>query len=156
LRPRQRGSGVLLADTYLGFDFGLRRIGVAAGQRVTATASPVETVRADNGDPDWTRLDAIVADWAPVGLVVGIPLLTDGRAQPMTRRARRFAAALGARYALPVHEADERLSSRAARELLADGRAAGARGRTRKGDLDRMAATLILEHWLQADAHDAD
>ncbi|MDZ7828435.1 MAG: Holliday junction resolvase RuvX [Halofilum sp. (in: g-proteobacteria)] len=145
-----------MPDTYLGFDFGLRRIGVAAGQRITASASPVDTLRADDGEPDWSRLDSIVADWKPSALVVGIPLLTDGKPQPMTRRARRFAEHLRTRYRLPVHEADERLSSRAARELIADGRAAGARGRTRKGDLDRIAATLILEHWLQADAHDAD
>lgn len=145
-----------MADTYLGFDFGLRRIGVASGQRVTVSASPIDTVRADNGAPDWARLDAIMAEWAPAALVVGIPLLTDGKPQPMTRSARRFAEALRTRYELPVHEADERHSSRAARELIADGRAAGARGRTRKGDLDRIAATLILEHWLQANAHDAD
>ncbi|MDX1610698.1 MAG: Holliday junction resolvase RuvX [Halofilum sp. (in: g-proteobacteria)] len=145
-----------MAETFLGFDFGLRRIGVAAGQRVTASANPVATVPAREGDPDWDQVDALVTEWRPGGLVVGIPLLTDGREQPLGRRARRFAAALRERYGLPVHEADERLSSRAARELIAERRAAGARRRTRKGDVDRIAATLILEHWLQADAPDVD
>lgn len=142
--------------TYLGFDFGLRRIGVAAGQLVTASASPVGVVPARDGEPDWQRLDAIVVEWDPTALVVGVPLLTDGREQPLSRRARRFAAALQHRYELPVHEADERLSSRAARDLIAARRSAGARRRTRRGDVDRMAATLILEHWLQAQAPDVD
>lgn len=142
--------------TYLGFDFGLRRIGVAAGQLVTASASPVDVVPARDGEPDWQRLDAIVVEWDPTALVVGVPLLTDGREQPLSRRARRFAAALQHRYELPVHEADERLSSRAARDLIAARRSAGARRRTRRGDVDRMAATLILEHWLQAQAPDVD
>ena len=145
-----------MAQTYLGFDFGLRRIGVAAGQLVTASASPVAVIPAREGDPDWQRLDALVVEWDPVALVVGIPLLTDGTEQPLGRRARRFAAALQRRYDLPVHEADERLSSRAARELIAERRSAGARRRTRRGDIDRMAATLILEHWLQAQAPDVD
>lgn len=145
-----------MGDTYLGFDFGLRRIGVAAGQRVTASAGPVATIPARGGEPDWQRLDAIIAEWRPAALVVGVPLLTDGSEQPLARRARRFAAALASRYSLPVHEADERLSSRAARELIAGDRAAGTRRRTRKGDVDRMAATLILEHWLQANASNVD
>lgn len=145
-----------MAETFLGFDFGLSRIGIACGQRITASASPLTTIGARDGEPDWARLDALVAEWAPAALVVGVPLLTDGRPQPMTRSARRFAGRLRERYQLPVHEADERLSSRAARELIADGRASGARGRTRKGDLDRIAATLILEHWLRADPDDAD
>lgn len=144
------------ADTYLGFDFGLRRIGVAAGQRITASAGPVAVIRAQDGEPDWARLDAIIAEWQPAALVVGVPLLSDGSEQLLSRRARHFATTLETRYALPVHEADERLSSRAARELIADGRAAGTRRRTRKGDVDRMAATLILEHWLQAGAPDVD
>ena len=145
-----------LGDTYLGFDFGLRRIGVAVGQRVTASANPVTVIPARNGEPDWQRLDALVGEWKPAALVVGVPLLTDGREQPLSRRARRFAAALQHRYDLPVHEADERLTSRAAREWIAARRSAGTRRRTRRGDVDRMAATLILERWLQARAHDVD
>ena len=142
--------------TYLGFDFGLRRIGVASGQLVTASANPVTVIPAHDGEPDWQRLDRVVAEWDPSALVVGVPLLVDGSEQPLSRRARRFAAALGRRYDLPVHEAEERLSSRAAREVIAARRAAGARRRTRRGDVDRMAATLILENWLQAQAPDVD
>ena len=137
-----------MTQTYLGFDFGLRRIGIAAGQSVTGSASPVTTVAARDGTPDWAVIDAAVRDWAPDALVVGVPLLMDGGEQPVTRRARQFARALGRRYTLPVHEADERLSSAAASGLIADARERGSRRRTRKGDIDRIAATLILERWL--------
>lgn len=145
-----------MTDTFLGFDFGLRRIGVAVGQRLTGSAAPVDTVAARDGGPDWQHLDRIVADWRPSALVVGIPLHTDGSNQAMARRARRFADQLGQRYGLRVHEADERLTSHAAGELIAGARAQGLRRRTRKGDVDRIAATLILEHWLAARGADGD
>lgn len=137
-----------MAGTFLGFDFGLRRIGVAAGQSLTASASPAGTVPARDGEPQWERIDALVAEWRPEALVVGIPLHLDGSEQPLTARARAFARALGARYGLAVHEADERLSSYAAEGLIADARRSGGRRRTRRGDVDRIAACLILERWL--------
>lgn len=137
-----------MSRSFLCFDYGDRRIGVAAGQAITGSASPVATVAAQASTPDWQAVDSAVADWRPDALVVGIPLLLDGKEQPLTKRARAFAEALARRYGLPVHEADERLSSAAAEQLLADARAQGGRRRTRKGDVDRIAACLILEHWL--------
>lgn len=137
-----------MAATYLGFDFGLRRIGVAAGQSVTGSASPVTLVAARDGHPDWAAIDAAVAEWRPDALVVGVPVLLDGTEQAVTHAARRFVRRLRGRYGLPVHEADERLSSAAAAGVLADARQSGGRRRTRKGDVDRIAATLILERWL--------
>ena len=137
-----------MATTYLGFDFGLRRIGVAVGQSITGSASPVTVVTARDGRPDWTTVDAVVAEWQPDALVVGVPVLLDGTEQAVTHAARRFARRLRARYRLSVHEADERLSSAAAEGLIADARESGGRRRTRKGDVDRIAATLILERWL--------
>jgi len=144
--PERAGAGA--SQTFLGFDFGLRRIGVATGQAITCSASPVATVPARDGEPDWAEIDALVAEWHPDALVLGVPLLMDGREQPLTARARRFGRALAARYGLAVHEADERLSSSAAETLISDARASGRRRRTRKGDVDRIAATLILERWL--------
>jgi putative Holliday junction resolvase len=141
-----------MAMTYLGFDFGLRRIGIAAGQSITGSASPVTTVSARDGAPDWQAVDAVVREWGPDALVVGVPVLMDGSEQDLTRRARRFARSLGQRYGLTIHEADERLSSASATGLIADARERGQRARTRKGDVDRIAATLILERWL-AHAH---
>jgi putative holliday junction resolvase len=144
------------ATRFLGFDFGQARIGVASGQRVTASASPLATIPARAGEPDWARIDRLIADWQPDALVVGIPVHLDGTEQPLTRAARRFAERLRERYGLPVHPAEERLSSRAAREAIADGRRAGAGRRTRKGDVDRMAARLILEQWLATRETDDD
>jgi putative Holliday junction resolvase len=137
-----------MTRTYLGFDFGLRRIGIATGQTVTGSASPVGVASATDGRPDWRVIDAAVREWVPDALVVGVPLLMDGTEQAVTHRARRFARQLAGRYALPVHEADERMSSAQATQLITDARQSGGRRRTRKGDVDRIAATLILERWL--------
>ena len=137
-----------MTQTVLGFDFGLRRIGIASGQTITGSASPVAVAAATDGRPDWNTIDTAVREWAPDALVVGVPLLMDGTEQPVTHRARRFARQLAGRYGLPVHEADERLSSAQASQLLSDARQSGGRRRTRKGDVDRIAATLILERWL--------
>lgn len=133
---------------YLGFDFGRRRIGVAAGQAITQSANPIDTVPAREGAPEWNRLDRIVANWEPEALVVGIPLHMDGTAQPETDHARAFAQSVRQRYGLPVYEADERLSSREAHSAIVSHRQQGQRRRTRKGDIDRMAASIILERWL--------
>ena len=138
-------------ETFLAFDYGERRIGVAVGQSVTGTASPLSTVGVHGGEPDWASIDGIVAAWRPDGLVVGEPLHMDGRPQPMTRRARRFRHALRSRFGLPVHAADERLTTVEARAELAERgafRGSGARGRGRRGIDHPVAARIILESWL--------
>ena len=136
-------------DTFLAFDYGERRIGVAVGQSVTGTASPLVTVEVRRGEPDWVSIDGIVADWKPDGLVVGEPLHMDGRPQPMTRYARRFGHALRSRYGLPVHAADERLSTVEARaELAARGAFRGTGAGRRRGIDHPIAARVILESWL--------
>ena len=137
-------------ETFLGFDYGERRIGVAVGQSVTGTASPLATVGVRAGEPDWSSIDGIVSDWKPAGLVVGEPLHMDGRPQPMTRRARRFSHALRSRFGLPVHTADERLSTVEARaELAARGAFRGAGGGRPRHEIDHpVAARIILESWL--------
>ena len=135
--------------TFLAFDYGERRIGVAVGQSVTGTASPLATVAVREGEPDWASIDGIVADWKPDGLVVGEPLQLDGRPQAMTRHARRFGHALRSRFGLPVHAADERLSTVEARaELAARGAFRGRNGRRRNGIDHPVAARIILESWL--------
>ena len=138
-------------ETFLAFDYGERRIGVAVGQSVTGTASPLVTVGVREGEPDWACIDGIVADWKPDGLVVGEPLHLDGRPQPMTRRARRFQHALRSRFGLPVHAADERLSTVEARaELAARGAFRGSEARRRCVMDHPVAARIILESWLGA------
>lgn len=131
----------------LAFDFGLRRIGVAAGQSITRSATPVTTLAANDGQPDWSQVDRLLAQWRPDRLVVGLPYTMRGDEQPITQRARAFAAALEQRYARPVHVVDERLSSKEAEARLRDLRQQG-RKRVRREDIDCAAACVILESWL--------
>ena len=126
--------------TLLGFDFGERRIGVAVGQTLTGTATPLTTLPARDGTPDWERIAALVREWQPDALVVGLPLNMDGSEQTLTARARRFGNRLRARVALPLHFADERLSTREARDR--EGGTAPREGR------DALAAQVILEGWM--------
>ncbi len=137
------------AVSALAFDFGLRRIGVAAGQSITGSAAPLAVVPAQDGSPDWAALDRLVKEWAPDRLVVGLPYNMDGSEQDITRRARRFAEELGRRYPQSVHTVDERLSSREAETRLKELRQRGRRRITR-ADVDCTAACVILESWFHA------
>ena len=124
--------------TLLGLDFGLKHIGVAVGQTITRSATPMTTVGAVDGRPDWTALDALIGEWQPERLIVGLPLNMDGTLSDMAKRAQRFANRLNARYGLPVEMRDERLTSQEARSLSDDPDARHA-----------IAAQLILEAWLE-------
>lgn len=129
----------------LGFDFGTRRIGVASAQAITATASPLRPIPARDGIPDWDALDALLAEWKPEALVVGLPLNMDDSESELSHLARKFARRLHARYRLPVFMCDERLSSHSARGLLMDLK--GQR-RGKLPSLDSTAAVFIAEAWL--------
>ncbi len=129
-------------ETLLGFDYGRRRIGIAVGQEITGTATPLGTVTARDGVPDWKRISALIEEWQPARLVIGLPRHADGSNSDMTRAARKFAQQLEARYRLPVTTMDERLSSHAAAELQRE--RAGSPG----SDLDAIAAQIILQDWL--------
>ena len=120
--------------SFLAFDFGTRRVGVATGNSLTRTATPLTTVSAE-GEARMAKIGALIAEWRPTALVVGVPRHPDGVAHANTERARRFGRELNARFGLPVHEVDERYTTTAAR-------ADGAR------DLDAAAAALILEQFL--------
>ncbi len=134
--------------TVLGFDFGTRRIGVAAGNTITGQAQALSAVQS-NGGPDWTALARLVAEWRPQLLVVGLPLSADGSAQAITNQARAFMADLATHFDLPVQEMDERFSTIEAAERLRGARASGSRKKPlSKGDADAMAAQVILEGWL--------
>jgi putative Holliday junction resolvase len=136
------GSG----RTLLGFDYGTKHIGVAVAQELTGTSTPLTTLPSRNTNPDWETITRLIRDWRPAALVVGIPLNMDGTEQPMTQAARRFARQLEGRYRLPVHLADERLSSVEAGQLLHERAAdAGTRRSRRRRELDEVAAHLILQ-----------
>lgn len=126
----------------LGFDYGTHKIGVAVGQSLTGTATPLETLGTVNGSPDWQRIARLLEEWRPDVLVVGHPFEMTDREANNAEGAKRFARQLHGRFHLPVHMADERLTSREAWAQL--GREAG-RDPTR---VDSYAAKLILETWL--------
>ena len=129
----------------LGFDFGMKRIGIAIGQAITQTARPLDTIQAKAGIPDWDALTKIMNQWLPEALIVGIPLNMDGTDQPMSQHAREFVKSLRKRYQLLVYETDERLTTKEAREKLFS---QGGYKALQDGQVDRVAAQLILQNWL--------
>ena len=134
--------------TLLAFDYGRRRIGVAVGQTITASARPLDTVPARGDDPDWERIGDLIDQWSPDLLLVGLPVWADGAESEQCAAARGFAARL-ADFELPVQLIDEHLTSSAAADELRSARAAGRRTRrVRKGDIDAVSAVLIAEQWL--------
>ena len=134
--------------TVLAFDFGTRRTGVAVGNTLTRSARPLTTLEADTDESRLAAVAALVAEWQPQTLVVGIPVHADGTPHPMTRRAERFAAQLEARFALPVARADERHTTKLAQSALTAARV----GRGGRAQRDAVAAQLILQGWLDEHA----
>ncbi|MBK7900119.1 MAG: Holliday junction resolvase RuvX [Azonexus sp.] len=137
--------------TVLAFDFGEKRIGVAVGETLLAQAHPLTVIATGDRERRWQAIAALVAEWQPVRLVVGLPTHVDGTAHAMTERCRRFGDSLRRRHALPVDFADERLSSLDAQSRL---RETGRNARSAKGVLDAVAAQLILQTWFECHAND--
>jgi putative Holliday junction resolvase len=136
-----------LPETILAFDYGLRRIGVAVGQDITASASPVGTVANGDNGVDHRRIEALIAEWHPTTLVVGMPSHADGSPGTISAAVEAFIGELG-RYGLPVRTVDERYSSREAGQVLKNARRQGSRGRISKQDIDAAAAVFIAERYL--------
>jgi putative Holliday junction resolvase len=136
--------------TILAFDYGQRRIGVAIGQSVTATARALTTLQNPPSDPPWGKIRQLIGDWKPHLLLVGLPLHADGRDSAFSEEARTFAAALRQRFDIQVELQDEYLSSAEAESQLRAQRQSGARNRRiAKGHIDAVAAALILESWME-------
>ena len=131
--------------TLLCFDYGTQWIGVAVGQTITATATPLPALRARDGIPDWQQVAKLLAQWQPDQVVVGLPLNIDDSESAMSQRARKFANRLHGRFGLPVAMMDERLSSFAAKGEIIE--RSGSRDFKQQG-VDSVAARLILESWL--------
>ena len=123
-------------QSFLAFDFGLKRTGVAVGTRLLRTATPQGTIRAE-GDARFAQVAERIAEWQPDALVVGVPLHPDGAPHENTARALKFARQLRGRFGLPVYEVDERYST-------TEARAAGAL------DADAASACIILEQFLRS------
>ena len=131
----------------IAFDFGSKRIGVAVGHTDVQQASPLQVVRSVHGRPEWEMIEKLVNEWQPVAFVVGLPLTEDNTGQPQLELSAAFAKKLHRKFALPVYRSDERFSSIEAASLLAENRRRGKRRKTNRGDTDKIAAALILDHW---------
>lgn len=133
-------------DTYLGFDFGNKKIGVAVGQTTTGTASPLQTIRSINQAPNWDIIGKLIQQWRPAGLVVGVSRQADGSDNPVTPRMLKFCRQLEGRYQLPVYQQDESLSTFEAKQMLFD--EVGVNAAKLWEVQDQLAAQLILQTWL--------
>ena len=156
----------------MGFDYGNKRIGVAVGQTITATARPLTTILIKAQQPDWTQINTLIHEWQPSKLVVGLPRHADGSDNSITGAVREFCQQLAMRYQLPVETIDETLSSIAAAEQLKKAKMNRRQEKKRKQkksndishshisfsplslsaslvhrELDAVAAQIILETW---------
>ncbi len=135
-----------------GFDFGPRKIGVAVGQTLTGSATPLVTLRSRGDKPDWPAIEALVREWRPSAAVVGLPHNMDDDSEvDWAERIHRFARQIHGRFGLPVHLIDERLTSMEARRLLKADH--GRRPYDHRLE-DALAAALILETWLSEQVHE--
>ena len=141
-------AGIRRDGTVLGFDVGMRRIGVAVGSAFGTGARALAVVDVHANGPDWSEIDRLRKEWRPDGLVVGDPMTLDGGDQPIRLRAHAFARELAARYGVPVVLVDERASSIEAAQRFAADRAQGRRRRRDAAALDAIAAAVIVERWL--------
>ena len=138
--------------TVLAFDYGLKRIGIAAGDTLTGSAAPRPAAFSTRSGPDWTAIAREIDALKPRRLVVGAPYNADGTPGALAPAARRFAHELERRFKLPVSMVDERWSSLEAGAALKARRAAGNRPRIRREHLDSAAAAVILERWLAGES----
>jgi putative Holliday junction resolvase len=127
-------------DIVFGFDFGIKRIGIAMGNTLTGQAQPLAVVKAIDNAARFKQIGELIAQWCPATLVVGEPLHPDGAEHEMTLRCRRFANQLHGRFALPVHLVDERYSSAVIQ--------------ARRGEvIDAKAAAIILQQYFDDHAN---
>lgn len=129
-----------MPNTVLGFDFGTQKIGAASGQSLTGSGSPLPALRCPQQQIPWQTIEALIQEWQPQTLIVGLPLHMDGSESELSAQARRFGRRLNGRYGVPVMMVDERLTTREAREQLG--------GKAKHGPdprVDSLAAALIIE-----------
>ncbi len=134
-------SGVVMA-----FDYGLRNIGIAIGQNITKSASTFYAIKAQEGVPDWIKLDLIIQEWEPVLFVVGDPFNMDGTKSEFQKKIAKFSAELKKRYKIDLHLMDERLTTKEAKERIQD-RSDGIKESANKHSI---SAQIILEDWFRS------
>ncbi len=132
-----------MSNVMLGFDFGTKRIGVAVGQLITRTATPLEPLAAKIGVPQWDEIAKLIKTWNADTLVVGLPYNMDASISDMVIAAEKFQESLRQQFNLPVHGCDERLTTFAAKQQLAE-------DENSSYALDSVAAQIILQQWMRS------
>ena len=141
--PEAGANSVVLA-----FDFGLKRIGVAVGDELSGVASPLTTIETQTRAARFDEIGALIAEWRPWRIIVGLPLRDDGGEHPFGRTCRRFANQIEGRYAIPTLLVDERWTSALAEAELSE----SATRRRKKSTIDQLAAREILQSYFDARA----
>ena len=139
-------------QTVIAFDYGLRQIGVAHGQTLTCSAEGISILKASDGVPNWAQTEALLLEWKPNLLLVGLPLNMDGSESELSRLARKFARRLQGRFNIEVLMVDERLTSQDAKSTLREAGLDRQSGRIDLTKIDHLAAALILQSWLDQPA----
>ncbi len=139
------------AGTVLGFDFGLKRIGVASGEHILGIANPLTTINAESNDERFSLIAELIKEWKPSTLVLGLPLSLDGEEHEVTLLCKKFARRMDGRFNLPIIMIDERLSSAEASQTLDE---IGIKGRKQKPLLDQIAAQVILQSYFDMITHE--
>lgn len=145
-RPAEEGRDSVLetfSGTLIGFDFGVKRIGLAVGESSTRIATPLGAIEAESNEARLREIDLVVEEWRPVAMVVGEPRHSDGSEHKIAKLAAKFARRLAARYRIPVMMVDETLTSATAETELRTIRTRAGR----KSDIDALAATYILQSY---------
>lgn len=137
----------VLKSTVLAFDFGEQRIGVAVGEHLLATANPLTTIDNESNEVRFQLITALIKEWQPKLLIVGLPLSLDGTEHSVTQLCKKFARRLNGRFNIPVMMIDERYSSVEASNLLNQ---RGIKGRAQKEMLDQVAAQTILQSYFDS------
>ncbi len=125
---------------FLGFDFGMKRIGVALGNSLTENARPLLTLAARDGIPDWDQIQSLIKTWNISAIIVGMPYTLNNEDQEITHAARKFKNRLKQKFKLATHEVEEQYTTKIARKQL-----------NPNDDIDSMAASIILQAWLDSD-----
>ena len=136
----------------IAFDFGLKRTGVAVGNLLTASASPECTLYSKDDSPNWDAITNLINEWKPSQLVVGMPNELDGTESPLKKAVDRFCNQLRGRYNLKVDTENEQFTSIEAAQRLKQLRQSGRKQKVAKDEVDKIAAAIILESWMQKNA----
>ena len=136
-----------MAGYILAFDYGLKRIGVAIGNSLTTTATPLTTLIQSSAGPDWREVDHLISEWQPQQLLLGMPDTQTTSGVQLCKAIKKFGQELQTRYDLPLDYIDDELTSAVASATLKKARQSGLRKRIKKPEIDRQAAALILTQW---------